>query len=1033
MTRFPRALRHGSGSEISLDPTHVLVAFKRPMQPKDVEALLRQAGLVLEDGAAGAPPAPGPIAAPAARGKGQSPLPATPVNHTSQRFWARTRDGQPIDDRRLSDLESILAGKLDWLGPVYRMPAARGPGGLLCPLPNALLIKPAAARNGDAAAASKALASTAAKYGLKEVPEKSKYLAPYRYFETAQHNGHTVTAYDARDRLLAGERKLVADARFEHMPMLVPLAVTPTDPLFAQQWDMTQISAGGAGTSGWDISTGVGTVVVCVLDSGCDLTHPDINYSGTGIDLGDMTSDGSPNGGSDVSPHGTCCAGIVAAEFSNAEGIAGVAGDCLILPVAFNSWTDAECAAGINWATANGANVISMSFGVYGPGEGISPAGWDFAIIDPAIEAAFTAGVVLCAATGNEDIGTYNRYPARHARVIACGASDQADNRKTTTSPDGEWWWGSNFGPELSVVAPGVLIPTTDRQGADGYNTAAGTSGDYFLTFNGTSSATPHVAGLAALVLSQYPSLSNVQVRDTIERTAEKVGTLAYATDGAFPNGTRNNEMGYGRINVLRALDLADVMIRDYSADNGTEPSTPPGGDFWDYSDIAIRITDDDVFVPDDPSQSKHVERGQTNYLYVRVTNNGARDARNVVVDARITPYVGLEFVYPGDWTDLDATHVRPTAMSASFASVPAGSSVIAKFSISSAQVEDLWGWVSGMSWHPCLLALVTADNDFAFASADTSGGGLVVRRNNMAQRNLSVINVLAGATAAFPFVAGNLRSRERIMEVVVDRRALPRGAQLLLELDADPSIFPRLREQVRMPRDSGVAEDGDDGLGSGDSGGNGHKVGRFGEDWIGGGGLLGRHSDRVVFLERTRLATQIGGSRGVLTLEAGSRFEFQPSPFDGRVSVKGGELIVRGDRRFVAVREDLAIVAIERQPGQVYPMLLRVEFPQGTQVGEQYLLKVMQRNQRGLVVGGASTLYRIGVPVERPAAAALPILERIAKPVGMTRMRAEALVAGPPGTAEIVRDVDRAQRRLGAARVGRRGKSRRAVAGAAH
>jgi len=129
--------------------------------------------------------------------------------------------------------------------------------------------------------------------------------------------------------------------------------------------------------------------------------------------------------------------------------------------------------------------------------------------------------------------------------------------RKSPTSCDGETWWGSNFGAQLDISAPGVLIPTTDRQGANGYNTATGVAGDYTQNFNGTSSACPHVAAVAALILSQNPNLTQLQVANIIESTAQKVGGYNYQTTAGRTNGTWHNEVGYGLIDAFAAVQAA--------------------------------------------------------------------------------------------------------------------------------------------------------------------------------------------------------------------------------------------------------------------------------------------------------------------------------------------------------------------------------------------------------------------------------------------------------------------------------------------
>lgn len=895
-----------------LDASRLLLSFKESVEKGVVEKFARKLKLELEpDGNAEKRP--------------YSDL----VNHTDRRYWVRDPEGQTIDDQRYERMKSELFGQfpVEFIGPVYQLANTRGPGGLLCPLPNVLLVKlltkvtAKSLQTGDIAAP-----ASAKRYGIKENEAKSKYLNGHRYYEILQpeeRNAYELAA------ILTETGKGAYEVKYENMPMLSPFLAVPGDTFFPQQWNMPQINAPNA----WDISTGSAAVVVAVLDSGCDLAHLDLaaNYASPGVDLGDMVSDGSPNPFGSNTGHGTSCAGIAAAVYNNSLGIAGLAGNCRILPIAFSTLSDTEVAAGINYARLNGAQIISMSFGLYAIGEGVAPSGWDFTIIDPAIAAAHAANVVLCAATGNEDYGVSNRYPARHPLVMACGASDQIDNRKSPASPDGEGW-GSNFGTNLhlgqntgvSVVAPGVLIPTTDIQGGGGYD-----PGDYVPDFNGTSSATPHVAGLAALILSQYPALTNVQVRNIIERTADKVGVVPYADAAGFFNGTRNQEMGYGRINAFNSLNFADVLIKDWAGDDGTEPSSPPSGNFWDFADIVVRIFDDGVFNPSNPSQSKNVERGQDNYIYVQVTNNGPRDASNVVVNCRITPWVGVHFVYPQDWSLVNAMHVQPTALTNVFASVPSGSTVMARFMITAADVEVLYGWQTSNPWHPCLLASVTSDNDYAFATLAFGGNALSQRVNNLAQRNLTVIDVLAFSgfmrAMAFPFAAGNHFDEDTQIALTIDKSRMGKATNVLLSLDDDGSVFPMVDFTF---------------------------AGSKTEDRCGDGGM--------VFLEKTTIETALGCCQGVLTLAKGSRFDCLPKRTVGVLDVKGGEVIIRGGKRYVEIREQKTVVRLEKQAGQMYPLSVQFDIPPTVQKGEELQLVVSQQNSKAETVGGATAIYMI-------------------------------------------------------------------------
>lgn len=320
------------------------------------------------------------------------------------------------------------------------------------------------------------------------------------------------------------------------------------DPLYPNQWGLENTGQNG-GTRGMDIklsnardiTTGSNNVIVAVLDQGIELRHPDLNVYSKSYDTESGSSPSQVRGN-----HGTACAGIIGAKTNNNLGVAGIAPNCPLMSIS-NSLAGSpdsrqKRADGFNYAWRNGASVISNSWS----------SSVQYEILDDAISAALTngrngLGCVVAFASGNDNSSV--NYPANsNPDILVVGAMSPCGQRKNPNSCDGEGW-GSNYGSTLDVVAPGVLIPTTDITGSAGY-----TTGDYVSDFNGTSSACPHVAGVAALILSVNPNLSQKQVANIIEKTAQKVGGYNYSTTSGRSNGTWNNEMGYGLINAFAAV-----------------------------------------------------------------------------------------------------------------------------------------------------------------------------------------------------------------------------------------------------------------------------------------------------------------------------------------------------------------------------------------------------------------------------------------------------------------------------------------------
>ncbi len=281
------------------------------------------------------------------------------------------------------------------------------------------------------------------------------------------------------------------------------------------QWQLDALRASTA----WRTSTGAG-VVVAVIDSGVDPSHPDLaGRVLPGLDLVE------PAGTADPDPvgHGTAVAGLIAGRHDDSRGVVGLAPEARILPVrvldAENRYDDALIVAnGVRWAVDNGARVINLSLG----GSSASPA------LAAALDYAFARDVVVVACTGNETASNSDTvwYPAREPGVVAVSGLER-DSEKL--------WSGAITGRETVLTAPATGL--VGARPPDGY-----------WRVQGTSFGTPLVSATAALIRARYPEMRAGDVINRMLRTARDIG----------PSG-RDDSFGYGLIDPVAAL-TADVQ-----------------------------------------------------------------------------------------------------------------------------------------------------------------------------------------------------------------------------------------------------------------------------------------------------------------------------------------------------------------------------------------------------------------------------------------------------------------------------------------
>ena len=336
--------------------------------------------------------------------------------------------------------------------------------------------------------------------------------------------------------------------------------VVPNDPSFASQWGLSKINCPAA----WERTTGAPSIVVAVIDTGVDLDHPELApllVPGTDmVDLGPAPTpppgfrfegdfQGRDNVPQDEVGHGSHVAGTIACMSNNAFGVAGVTWNCRVMPVRVlarivnianpsdvrGTGSAADIAAGIRWAVDNGARVLNLSLG--GP--------TDTQVERDAIAYAIANGAVVCVAMGNGGPAAGASFPAAYPDVVAVGAIDQADQRASF----------SQVGPHIDLAGPGVGILSTVWDNG-------------FTTMSGTSMATPHVAGVAALVLSINPGLTGPQAADILRQTARP---LRDNPGDPIPN----NNYGFGCVDAQAAVNRARPPVIRPSVLTPCRPTQP--------------------------------------------------------------------------------------------------------------------------------------------------------------------------------------------------------------------------------------------------------------------------------------------------------------------------------------------------------------------------------------------------------------------------------------------------------------------------
>lgn len=362
---------------------------------------------------------------------------------------------------------------------------------------------------------------------LDQARQSVEQLSGIRY---ASFNGRVVAASLSASNQFTGQ---TSDSPTP--PLVEPL---PDDTEFINQWALNIIRV----VDSWNISQGDPNVVVAVIDSGYNVTHPDLDNSSLwtneiekqGLPGVDDDNNGfvddyngwdwveNDNVMNDTFGHGTHVGGTIAATTNNQLGISGIGRNIKVMPLRILDGTGggdiADLVDALNYALTKNVRIANLSL--------VTPQ--DYPVLSAAVEAV-SDEIMIVAATGNAATNVY--WPAAYEGALAVAATDDDDTYATF----------SNYGPEVDLAAPGVDILSADDEIS-------------YIDNTGTSMATPHVSALAGLISSLRPDFSNEEILAVIEDSAIDINVGDHRG--------RDDYIGHGRVDVYQSLLTASAGLQ---------------------------------------------------------------------------------------------------------------------------------------------------------------------------------------------------------------------------------------------------------------------------------------------------------------------------------------------------------------------------------------------------------------------------------------------------------------------------------------